>query len=109
MLYDFYAPLLTEKQREAIRLYHCENLSLAEIGEEFSISRQGVYDALKNAEKTLAVYEEKLGLLSKLIYTSNIAKDACEKIDALVIKNEGDESLTKELLSIKELITRLDG
>ena len=65
LLYDFYSQLLTEKQREVIRLYHCENFSLSEIGAEFAISRQGVHDTLKKAEKALAGYENKLNLVEK--------------------------------------------
>ena len=67
LLYDFYGRLLTEKQREVMRLYHEENLSLSEIAQEFSISRQGVHDSLKNAEKALVGYEEKLGLVEKFM------------------------------------------
>ena len=65
LLYDFYSQLLTEKQREALRLYHCENYSLSEIADGLSISRQGVHDTLKNAEKALFKYEEKLNLVKK--------------------------------------------
>ena len=53
LLYDFYGGLLTEKQRQVMELYHEENLSLAEIAEEFGISRQGVHDTLKKAEHLL--------------------------------------------------------
>jgi len=65
LLYDFYSQLLTGKQREVLRLYHCENYSLSEIADGFSISRQGVHDTLKKAEKALFSYEEKLNLVKK--------------------------------------------
>ena len=107
LLYDFYAPLLTDKQREVIRLYHCENLSLAEIADEFEISRQGVYDALKNAEKTLSGYEDKLGLVSKLVQTESLIKNAGEKIDALIMANDGNDTLTDRLLELKKSISLL--
>jgi len=67
LLYDFYSKLLTEKQREVVRLYRCENYSLSEIADALSISRQGVHDALKNAEKSLFDYEDKLSLVEKYI------------------------------------------
>ena len=51
LLYDFYGELLTQRQKEVIELYNEENLSLAEIAEEFGISRQGVHDALHKAQK----------------------------------------------------------
>ena len=61
LLFDFYGQLLSERQRQVMELYYEENLSLGEIAEEFNISRQGVYDALKTAQKSLEHYEEKLG------------------------------------------------
>ncbi len=58
LLFDFYGQLLSERQRQVMELYYEENLSLGEIAEEFNISRQGVYDALKTAQKSLERYEE---------------------------------------------------
>ena len=104
MMYDFYARLLTEKQQEVIRLYHCENLSLAEIGEEFSISRQGVYDTLKNAEKAMSEYEKKLGLLHKFEAASGLAKNANERIDSLITGNADNKDLTDGLCGLKKII-----
>ena len=59
-LLDLYGCMLTEKQREITRLYYDEDLTLAEIGENLSISRQGVYDALSRCKRTLEDFEEKL-------------------------------------------------
>lgn len=64
-LYDFYGPLLTERQRELLALYCEEDLTLSEIAAREGISRQGVYDAVRRAERTLAAYEERLGLLGR--------------------------------------------
>ena len=80
LLYDFYGELLTKRQRDVMTLYHEENLSLSEIAEEFSISRQGVHDALKNAEKSLISYENKLGLVGKFMKSS----EAVERIDEIM-------------------------
>ncbi len=66
LLFDFYGDLLSKRQKQVASLYYEENLSLSEIGEVFEISRQGAHDALKNAQKALADYEEKLGLLKRL-------------------------------------------
>ena len=60
LLYDFYGSLLTDRQREVMELYYGENLSLSEIAAEFSISRQGVHDALKNIEKEMEELTENL-------------------------------------------------
>jgi len=64
-LFDFYAPLLTKKQREFIECYYHHDLSLGEIAEQYGISRQAVYDTLRRTEKVLEAYERKLGLLEK--------------------------------------------
>ena len=65
LLYDFYGELLTEKQKQVYELHYQNDLSLTEIGEELSISRQAVRDQLKRTEKILLDYEEKLQLVSR--------------------------------------------
>ena len=62
VLYDFYGPLLTEKQQTFLQCYFQDDYSLGEIAAEFEISRQAVYEHLKRAEQTLEDYERKLGL-----------------------------------------------
>lgn len=65
MLLDFYGELLTEKQAKAMELYYNEDLSLAEIAEPLSISRQGVRDSIKRGEKQLIELENTLGLAKR--------------------------------------------
>lgn len=65
ILLDVYGQLLTEKQRSAIDMYYNADLSLAEIGEEIDISRQGVRESIKQGEKHLMNYEEKLGIVER--------------------------------------------
>ncbi len=61
-LYDWYAPLLTEKQQEVFELYYHHNLSLAEIAADHSVSRTAVHDILVRIEGQLSRYEEGLEL-----------------------------------------------
>ena len=84
LLYDFYGGLLTEKQRQVMELYHEENLSLAEIAEEFGISRQGVHDTLKKAEHLLTEYEDKLGLVAKLMKSRHAIAEIDRIIDGII-------------------------
>jgi hypothetical protein len=63
LLFDFYGSLLTKRQREFVKLYFCEDLSLGEIAQRFRISRQAVYDTLKKARESLEEYERKLNLV----------------------------------------------
>ncbi|MCF6094351.1 putative DNA-binding protein [Microaerobacter geothermalis] len=65
LLYDYYHPLLTEKQKLFLELYYHDNYSLGEIAEEFEITRQGVYEHIKKAEHVLEEYEDKLKLFAK--------------------------------------------
>ncbi len=112
LLYDFYGQLLSKRQREVMELYHEENLTLAEIADEFGISRQGVHDALKNAEKSLNGYEEKLGLVAKFQKST----DAVQKIDividdvidALQDKSDVDQAVIGNLKKVKDIIDNLE-
>jgi len=65
LLFDFYEPLLTDKQRTFLSLYFHDDYSLGEIAENYGVSRQAVYEHIKRAELTLDDYEAKLGLLIK--------------------------------------------
>ena len=80
-LMDFYAPLLTEHQREVARLDCEEDLSLAEIAQQLSITRQGAGDALNKARRLLEEYESKLGLAARYREMSNLAQSALEALD----------------------------
>jgi predicted DNA-binding protein YlxM (UPF0122 family) len=65
VLYDYYGGLLKDNQANIIDLYYNQDYSLSEIADDMNISRQGVYDALKKAEKSLIEYEEKIQLHQK--------------------------------------------
>lgn len=111
LLYDFYGELLTKRQRQVLELYHEENLSLSEIADEFSISRQGVHDTLKNAEKALQNYEEKLGLVKKFQQSrqaiSRIDKEIEAALSGLARQEEGGR-LAERLLRIRRIIDGLE-
>lgn len=65
VLLDYYGPVLTEKQRAILTEYYDEDLSLAEIAENYGITRQGVRDAIKHGEATLTEMEKHLGYAEK--------------------------------------------
>ena len=113
LLYDFYGQLLPKRQRQVTELYHEENLSLSEIAEEFGISRQGVHDALKNGEKALNEYEEKLGLVEKFQRSSDAVKRIDTIIDGVIrsLQSEdgGDRKRTAEKLrEVTDIIDKLE-
>jgi predicted DNA-binding protein YlxM (UPF0122 family) len=105
LLFDFYGQLLTEKQMEIVDMYYNNDLSLGEISEQQGISRQGVYDTLKRAEKTLYGYEEKLGLLDRFLKQKESMNKIIEMLDELLNKDEFDKQDIKEKLDgIKEYV-----
>lgn len=63
LLFEFYAPLLTEKQQRIARAYYHHNLSLGEIAETEGITRQAVHDLVHRTEELLTKYEERLNLM----------------------------------------------
>ncbi|MEG2420103.1 MAG: sigma factor-like helix-turn-helix DNA-binding protein [Oscillospiraceae bacterium] len=65
LLFDFYGEVLTDRQKEFYDLYYNEDLSLAEIAENYDISRQGVRDAIVRGEEILTELEEKTGLIRR--------------------------------------------
>ena len=78
-LFEFYAALLTDKQMNYIELYYADDYSLADIAEEFDVSRQAVYDNIKRTEKILETYEMKLHMYSDYIVRSQIFDEILEK------------------------------
>ena len=65
LLFDYYGEMLTDKQRDCFDMRHNQDLSLGEIAQELSISRQAVYDNLSRAEALLRNMEEKTGCVSR--------------------------------------------
>ncbi len=63
-LLSFYGPLLTQTQRSMTGLFADEDYSFTEIGEVCGVSRQSAFDTVSKAEKQMAVFEERLHLLS---------------------------------------------
>lgn len=86
ILLDLYGEMLTEKERDTLEYYYNDDLSLKEIADNESaarrfrrdmgyasdspserdtITRQGVRDTIKRAEKKLMDYDSKLQLVEK--------------------------------------------
>lgn len=65
MLFDFYGDMLTDRQKEFYDLYYNEDLSLAEIAENYGITRQGVRDVIVRGEAILTELEDKTGIVRR--------------------------------------------
>ena len=103
-LYEFYNSLLTQKQQYVIDSYYNNDLSLSEIAEEIGISRQGVQKQIKDAEKVLYNYEDKLELLKKFFENKRIIDSIYNSLDGLqndkVNVKENIENIKKKLKQI---------
>lgn len=108
LLYDFYGQLLTKRKQQVMELYHEENLSLSEIADEFGISRAAVHDSLKSAEKSLAEYEEKLGLVAKFVASEEAIRKASGMLEKLAADRQADTELAASLAKIKTVINSLE-
>ncbi len=113
LLYDFYGQLLSKRQNEVMKLYHEENLSLSEIASEFGISRQGVHDALKNAEKALDGYEKKLGLVAKFERSGEAVRQIDGIIDGIIRGLAAEDTApvrqaVDDLKKVKDIIDKLE-
>ena len=106
MLMDFYGALLSERQQQIVTLYHEENCSLQEISEELGVSRQGVHEALKKAEKSLQGFEEKLGLVARFRSQEQVLQNALASVDELLGQCE-DPGVRQGLLRIKNDINSI--
>ena len=65
LLLDLYGSLLTEKQREFVRLHYDEDQTYGEIAQSYQVSRQAIHDAVKHAERSLQNYEDRLKFLER--------------------------------------------
>lgn len=98
MLYDFYGDLLTERQKEFYDLYYNEDLSLAEIAENYGITRQGVRDIIVRAEASLQEIEEKTGLIGRYHRMQESIELLQKTLNELELLNE--ETIHNNLLEV---------
>lgn len=111
MLFDFYGPLLTERQQDIYQMYFFEDLSLSEVGEQLNISRQAVYDVLKRSSAILEDFEEKLKLVEKHKLQQDILLSIQSQLEAVKEKmldsniTEETQQITKIQANIQKIIT----
>ena len=110
MLYDFYGDLLTDRQKEFYDLYYNEDLSLAEIAENYGISRQGVRDVIVRGESTLTDIEDKTHLIRRFHEMHRQLAEIDTAADKLLELNDKYQDRTIDQLArqIKSLIEQLN-
>ncbi len=87
MLFDFYGELLTDRQKEFFDLYYNEDLSLAEIAENYGISRQGVRDVIVRAEAIMTEMEDKTGIIKRFHQMQSQLEAASTDLDRVISIN----------------------
>ena len=100
LLLEIYGNLLTTKQKQILTDFYDNNMSLGEIAENTSTSRQAVNDIIKRSQKILENYESKLLLLEKF----NKIKSDITSIKKIVVNNGNKTSINTKLDKILEEI-----
>ncbi len=98
ILLDLYGKVLSKAQHEDLDSYYNHDLSLSEIADNVSKSRQGVFDSIKRAELILTKMESKLGFLRKIDKMKSDFKSIekiIENIQNKANKNSDLESILK--------------
>lgn len=111
MLFDFYGDLLTERQKEFYDLYYNEDLSLAEIAENYGISRQGVRDVIVRAEAAMTEIEDKTHLIRRFYQMQkeiSAVEDAADRLLKAVNERSYNDRMLDEIgRTIKENTAKL--
>ena len=111
MLFDFYGDLLTDRQKEFYDLYYNEDLSLAEIAENYGISRQGVRDVIVRAEAAMTEIEDKTHLIRRFHQMQKeltVIEEAAQRLLTAAREDKLSEELVEELAGlIRENTARL--
>ncbi len=111
MLYDFYGDLLTDRQKEFFDLYYNEDLSLAEIAENYGISRQGVRDVIVRAEAAMTEIEDKTHIIRRFQQSkaplAAIDAAADRLLQAIDRRSYNDAMLDEIARTIKENAAKL--
>lgn len=87
ILFDYYEELFTDKQKDYFKNYYFDNLSLGEIADNYSVSRNAVFKQIKIVEKKLEEYEN----IFKCYYKDNEIRNIIELVDDVNIKNRLEE------------------
>ncbi len=98
MYFGLYFNLLTDRQKDVIRLHEFEDYSFTEVSEKLGITRQAVNEALKAAIKKVESYEKKIGLYRDYTNRVKLVK---------TIKSEFESKLNeKELKRLEVLLDK---
>jgi len=106
LLMDVYGDLLTDKQKRFVVLHFGEDLSFGEIAEQFHVSRQAIYDAVKHAIANLEKFEGTLGIVAKLRQGGDDTKAESPPIPVFATPAIDVQSLLDDLARLRTRIKK---
>lgn len=109
ILLDFYASLLSDKQKEMMELYYNEDLSVSEIAEGQGITRQGAWDAVHKAEKILQAAEEEMSFVKRFLLLAKELGGVREKVLSILEQPQERDRQLKELLGMIDEVRQHSG
>ncbi len=95
-LFDTYGELLTKKQFDIMSMFLVDDLSVTEIAENLSVSRQSVFSVVRKSKEKLCEFENYIGLVG-------IKEGVNTKLESLIsnIDSYSRDELIFELGSIR--------
>ncbi len=99
LLLDFYGQLLTARTRELMDMHFSEDMSLSEIAENLSITRQAVHDRIQQGEHNLMDLENRLGLAQRYKFQKKCINEAI-----LALENGQVDQVKDQLLKLDGLL-----
>lgn len=110
LLFDFFGDMLTDRQKEFYDLYYNEDLSLAEIAENYNITRQGVRDVIVRAEGILTELEDKTGIIRRFQKMQSQLDDIiryADEINEANIRGTYDNTIFSTCEQIKKTVAAM--
>ena len=90
-----YGALLTDRQRDMLRLYVEMDMSLFEVAEEYGVTRQAVMDAVKHGADSLQKYEDAVGKVA-------LKESLLSELDRIEVSDEALKGKLETLYRILE-------
>ena len=104
-LYDFYGELLPQKQREIFENVVFWDMSLGELADELSVSRQAVHERVRRCVRAMEEYEKKLSLIEKYNIILEIKAEIVDEIENTSFETAGKkEQLLAKVDELAEVL-----
>ena len=106
LLLDFYGSMLTDKQKEVMRLYFECDSSYSEIASVLNMSRQAVYDNVKVSKNLLETYEEKLKCVERFLNNREKLLEVITEINDIEETEKNNKNIEK-LQNVKSKLEKV--